>query len=63
VAKIQKINITKEEIEEAVREVAINKLCSVLEIGPAIEVSIPFDVVVYSDAVQFHLEKCEPLSK
>jgi hypothetical protein len=41
-----------------VREVAISKLCSVLEVGPAVETSIPFDVVVYADAVHFHLEKC-----
>jgi hypothetical protein len=38
-----------------VREVAISKLCSVLEVGPAVETSIPFDVVVYADAVHFHL--------
>jgi hypothetical protein len=46
-----------------VREVAINKLCSMLEVGPLVETSIPFDVIVYADAIQFHLEKCEPLSK
>jgi hypothetical protein len=34
-----------------------------LEIGPAIITSIPFDIVVYADAVQFHMEKCEPLSE
>jgi hypothetical protein len=63
VAKVQTKNTTKEVIEEVVREVAISKLCSVLGVGPAIEISTPFDVVVYTNAIQFHLEKCDPLSK
>jgi Mn-dependent DtxR family transcriptional regulator len=63
VTKVQWKNIHREAIEEVVREVAISKLCSVLGIGPAVETSIPFDVIVYTDAVQFHLENCEPLSK
>jgi hypothetical protein len=62
-AKIQAKTITKKEIEDVVSEVAISKLCSMLGVGPAIETSIPFDVVVYTNAVQFHLEKCAPLSK
>jgi predicted Ser/Thr protein kinase len=62
VAKIQRRNINREEIEDVVREVAISKLCSLLEIGPAIETNIPFGVVIYADAVQFHLERCESLS-
>jgi hypothetical protein len=62
-AKIQTKTITKEEIEDMVREVAISKLCSALEVGPAVQTSIPFDVAVYTDAVQLHLEKCKPLSK
>jgi serine/threonine protein kinase len=45
-----------------VREVAISRLCSMFEIGPAVEMSIPFDIIVYADAMQFHLEKCEPVS-
>jgi hypothetical protein len=44
---IEKRKINRNAIEDAVREVAINKLCSVLEIGPTIELSIPFDVVIY----------------
>jgi hypothetical protein len=48
-------DINREEIEEVIIEVAISKVCSVLEIGPAIETSIPFDVVVYTNAIQFHL--------
>jgi hypothetical protein len=63
VAKVQTKTIMKKEIEDTVREVAISKLSSVFGVGPAIETSIPFDVVVYADAIQFHLEKCEPLSK
>jgi hypothetical protein len=61
-AKVQKKIITKEQIEDVVREVAISKLCSMLQIGPAIETNIPFDVAVYTNAVQFHLERCKPLS-
>jgi serine/threonine protein kinase len=56
-------SISRNEIEDVVREMAISKLCSMLEIGPAVQTSIPFDVVVYTNAVQFHLEKCKPLSK
>jgi hypothetical protein len=58
VAKMQKTSVNRQEIEDIVREVAISKLCSVLEVGPAVETSIPFDVVIYIDAIQFHLEKC-----
>jgi hypothetical protein len=39
-------------------EVAIGKLCSALGIGPALETTIPFDLIVYEDGVQFHLERC-----
>jgi hypothetical protein len=52
---LQKTNINRQTIEDIVREVAISKLCSMLGIGPGVETSIPFDVVVYDDAVQFHL--------
>jgi hypothetical protein len=62
VAKVQRKKITTEGVEDAVREVAINKLCSVLGIGPAVETRIPFDLIVYDNAVQFHLEKCERCS-
>jgi SpoVK/Ycf46/Vps4 family AAA+-type ATPase len=57
-ANLQIRNITREEIEDVVREVAISKLCSMLGIGPAFDVTIPFDVVIYANAVQFHLENC-----
>jgi hypothetical protein len=36
VAKVKKMDINKEEIEDVVREVAISKLCSMLTIGPAV---------------------------
>jgi hypothetical protein len=62
-AKVHIRNINREEIEDVVREVAISKLCSVLEVGPAIDTSTPFDVVVYNNAIQFQLEKYNPLSK
>jgi hypothetical protein len=60
---VQWKDINKEEIEDVVREIAISKRCSVLGVGPAVETSIPFDVVIYTDTIQFHLDKCEPLSK
>jgi hypothetical protein len=63
VTKLQRRDIQKQEIEDVVREIAISKLCSMLRIGPAVEISIPFDVVIYTDPMQFHLEKCEPLRK
>jgi hypothetical protein len=59
VAKVQRRSIEKYEIESVVIELAIGKLCSVLEVGPAVETSIPFDIVIYTNALQFHLEKCE----
>jgi hypothetical protein len=55
VANVQIIEIKREEIEDVVREVAISKLCSMLGIGPAFEVTIPFDVIIYANAVQFYL--------
>lgn len=27
-------------------------------IAPDVETSIPYDLIVYEDAVQFHLERC-----
>lgn len=38
---------------------AISKLCAVFQIGPDVETSIPYDVIVYEDVIQFHLEKCD----
>jgi serine/threonine protein kinase len=55
VAKVLDNDITKKGIEEVVRELAVSKLCSMLGIGPTILTSIPFDIVVSADAVQFHL--------
>lgn len=50
---------TPEELEEIICEVAISKVCAMFEIAPDIETSIPYDLIVYEDAVQFHLEMCE----
>ena len=30
-------------------------------IAPDVETSIPYDIIVYEDAAQFHLEKCKTL--
>jgi hypothetical protein len=62
VAKVQKKYSRKDDIEDVVKEIAIGKLCSVLGIGPPVKTSIPFDVIVYPDAVQFHLKECERVS-
>lgn len=71
VAKIitfaQKKEGIKEEIEmskelrEVLLEVAISKLCAMFQIGPDVETTIPYDIIVYEDAMQFHLEKCDPV--
>jgi hypothetical protein len=36
VAKVQKGDINRRKIEDVVREIAISKICSVLEVGPAV---------------------------
>jgi glycerol-3-phosphate dehydrogenase len=54
---IQREKGTPEEIEENVCEVAINKLCAMHSITPNVETSIPFDLIVYDDAMQLHFEK------
>ena len=53
---------TAGKIKEAVLEVAITKLCAMFEIGPEVETSIPYDLIVYDTAVQFHLELCSPVN-
>lgn len=30
-------------------------------VAPDVETSIPYDIIVYEDSAQFHLEKCEPI--
>lgn len=45
-------------VEDAVLEIAISKLCAMFQIGPDIETRIPFDLILYEDGVQFHMEKC-----
>lgn len=37
---------------------AISKVCSAYEIGPASELSIPFDIIVYNDCIEFYQEEC-----
>jgi serine/threonine protein kinase len=63
VAKLQHKNIEHRTITDLINdviiEVAIGKLCSALGIGPAFETNIPFDIIAYEDATQFHLEWCE----
>lgn len=55
---IQRKDKTPSELEEIIKEVAISKLCAMHEIAPGFETSIPYDIIVYDNAVQFHLEKC-----
>lgn len=66
VAKVIKLRNRKtftEELEEVVCEIAINKLCAMYGIGPDVETSIHFDLIVYNNAVQFHLELCSGLNE
>jgi serine/threonine protein kinase len=35
-------------------------LCSAYKIGPKFETNLPFAVICYDNAAEFHLEKCEP---
>jgi hypothetical protein len=48
-------------MENIVMEAAINKLCSILKIGPTVDLNIS-DVTVYNDAVVWHMEMCDSLS-
>ena len=50
------------EFEEMVKEVAFCKLCALFKIGPDVETSIPYDLLVYENAVQFHMEECSNVS-
>jgi hypothetical protein len=61
VAKMQSRHIKKKGLR-CVGENAISKLNVVLGVGPEIKTIIPFDVVVYTDAIQFHLKICEKYS-
>lgn len=40
---------------------AITKLCAMHEIGPDVHTTIPYDLILYEDALQFHLERCESM--
>ena len=31
------------------------------QIGPDVHTTIPYDLILYENAIQFHLEKCEPI--
>lgn len=35
-------------------------MCSAFQIGPPMELSIPFDLIWYNNGVQFHMECLEP---
>jgi hypothetical protein len=52
-------NANQQEIEMVIHEAALYILCSAFKIGPKFETSLPFAVVCYEDAAEFHLEKCE----
>jgi serine/threonine protein kinase len=63
VTKLQFRQPIKHEIEDLLREVAISKVCSLFGIGPIVYTDIPYDLVVYNDGIQFHLERCLTLSQ
>jgi serine/threonine protein kinase len=50
------------EIQDVLIEYAFNKICAALRIGPQVKPELNFDVVCYEDAIQFYMEKCEPIN-
>lgn len=54
-----KIKGTQEEVKDMVFEFAINKICSILRIGPRVGRASPFfDLVCFNDGVEYYMEKC-----
>lgn len=45
-------------IRRVVMELAITKICSILEIGPATKTDLRFDLIAYTNGIQFQLEIC-----
>lgn len=48
---------------DALREVATSKLCAMHQIGPDMQTTVPYDLILYDNAIKFHLERCEPISE
>lgn len=49
-------------LREWIEEVAIGKICSLLEIGPEVETRIPFDIIVFKDGGASYIKKCQPIT-
>lgn len=49
-------------LPEWIEEVAIGKICSLLEIGPEVETRIPFDLIVFKDGGASYIKKCLPVA-
>lgn len=45
------------ELNEAIKDVAITKLCARHKIAPNRIEDIPFDLIVYEDCIHIHLER------
>ena len=51
------------DIEAAIREYAIYKICSMLQVGPQIIFSDGYDLVCFNDCIEFQMELCQPLTR
>ena len=49
------------EIKSFIVEYVIGKICSALGVGPRVRPEPTFDLICYEDAIQFYVEKCDPL--
>ena len=48
--------------KEVVQEYCITKLSSYLQCGPAMPPFLGFDLIVFSNRIEFGMEKCKPVS-
>lgn len=50
-----------EDLATVLREYAIAKICSALEIGPQMGCPFGFDIFYFDKHIEFYMEKCEVL--
>jgi hypothetical protein len=55
------IQANHNDIISVVKECAFNKVCAALGIGPQLPTATGFDLICYDNAIQFSMEKCEPV--
>ena len=49
-------------LENVMREVVILRFLDIIKTGPQMRKGKGFDIVTYTDSIEFFMEKCEPLS-